>query len=72
MAEVARLIDFHRRLRLLVLDGVERIEVAARMRVGHVLGRGVHLPPRDAGVVIGLRRGFRQAPGPETVVCLPS
>lgn len=33
------IIDYDRRLRLLVMDGVERIEVAARMRIGHVLGR---------------------------------
>lgn len=33
------LIDFDRRLRLLVMDGVERIEVAVRMRIGYVLGR---------------------------------
>ncbi|WP_026821159.1 Abi family protein [Arthrobacter castelli] len=32
-------IDFDRRLRMLVMDGVERIEVAVRMRVGYVLGR---------------------------------
>ena len=35
---VARLIDFDRRLRVLVMDGVERIEVAVRMRTGYVLG----------------------------------
>ena len=33
------LIDFDRRLRLLVMDGIERIEVAVRMRIGYVLGR---------------------------------
>lgn len=33
------IIDFDRRLRMLVMDGVERIEVAVRMRVGYVLGR---------------------------------
>lgn len=33
------IIDFDRRLRMLVMDGVERIEVAVRMRIGHVLGR---------------------------------
>lgn len=33
------LIDFDRRLRMLVMDGVERIEVAVRMRIGYVLGR---------------------------------
>lgn len=33
------IIHFDRRLRMLVMDGVERIEVAVRMRIGHVLGR---------------------------------
>lgn len=33
------IIDFDRRLRLLVMEGVERIEVAVRMRTGYVLGR---------------------------------
>lgn len=33
------IIDFDRQLRMLVMDGVERIEVAARMRIGYVLGR---------------------------------
>lgn len=36
--QAAEIIDFDRRLRLLVLDGVERIEVAIRMRIGYVLG----------------------------------
>lgn len=33
------IIDFDRRLRMLIMDGVERIEVAVRMRIGYVLGR---------------------------------
>lgn len=33
------IIDFDRRLRMLAMDGVERIEVAVRMRIGYVLGR---------------------------------
>lgn len=33
------IIDFDRQLRMLVMDGIERIEVASRMRVGYVLGR---------------------------------
>lgn len=33
------IIDFDRRLRMLVMDSVERIEVAVRMRIGYVLGR---------------------------------
>jgi abortive infection bacteriophage resistance protein len=48
ISDVAQVLDFDRRLRLLVLDGVERIEVATRMRVGYVLGRRcafAHLDP---------------------------
>lgn len=33
------IIDFDRRLRMLVMEGVERIEVAVRMQAGYVLGR---------------------------------
>ncbi len=33
------IIDFDRRLRMLVMEGVERIEVAVRMRIGYVLGQ---------------------------------
>lgn len=36
---VESIIDFDRQLRLLVMDGVERIEVAVRMRAGYILGR---------------------------------
>lgn len=32
------IIDFDRKLRMLVMDGVERIEVAVRMRIGYILG----------------------------------
>ncbi|MFE4468617.1 Abi family protein [Leifsonia sp. NPDC056824] len=32
-------LDFDRRLRILVLEAVERIEIAVRMRIGYVLGR---------------------------------
>lgn len=45
---IAQVIAFDRRLRTLVMDGVERIEVAVRMRVGYVLGRRsafAHLDP---------------------------
>lgn len=37
--DAAALIDFDRQLRMLVLDGIERIEVSLRMQVGYVLGR---------------------------------
>lgn len=49
VATAAALIDFDRRLRMLVLDGVERIEVSLRTQVGHVLGRTsafAHLLPQ--------------------------
>lgn len=36
---VKSVIDFDRHLRMLVMDGVERIEVAVRMQLGYVLGR---------------------------------
>ncbi|QUC01989.1 MULTISPECIES: Abi family protein [Cellulosimicrobium] len=48
IAHIARVIDFDRQLRMLVMDGVERIEVALRMQAGYVLGRRspfAHLNP---------------------------
>ncbi|MFF0541216.1 Abi family protein [Nocardia thailandica] len=46
--QVVELYEFDRALRLLVLDAIERVEVALRMRLGHVLGEGsafAHLDP---------------------------
>lgn len=37
--DAAHLLEFDRQLRLLVLEGVERIEVALRMQFGYTLGR---------------------------------
>lgn len=37
--DAALLLDFDRQLRLLVLDGVERIEIALRTQIGHTIGR---------------------------------
>jgi abortive infection bacteriophage resistance protein len=39
VGQAAALIDFDRRLRMLVLEGIERIEISFRMQVGYVLGR---------------------------------
>lgn len=39
LRQAEAIIDFDRRLRMLVMDGVERIEVAVRMRIGYVLGK---------------------------------
>ncbi|MDF2048081.1 MULTISPECIES: Abi family protein [Microbacterium] len=48
ISHAAALIDFDRRLRLLVLDALERIEVSLRMRVGYVLGEVSAFAHRDA------------------------
>lgn len=37
--QVVSLVDYDRRLRLLMLDAVERIEISVRMRIGYVLGK---------------------------------
>lgn len=37
--DAAALIDFDRRLRMLVLEGIERIEISLRMQIGYTLGR---------------------------------
>lgn len=39
LAQGEATLDFDRRLRILVLEAVERIEIAVRMRIGYVLGR---------------------------------
>ncbi len=39
MEHAAKIIDFDRRLRMLMLDGLERIEISLRMRMGYVMGR---------------------------------
>lgn len=44
------LIDFDRRLRILVLEGIERIEISLRMQIGYTLGREspfAHLDPNQ-------------------------
>lgn len=44
----AQIIDFDRALRMLVLDGIERVEVSLRMQLGYVLGEVsafAHLAP---------------------------
>lgn len=39
LAQVVDVYEFDRKLRLLVMDGIERVEVSVRFHVGHVLGR---------------------------------
>jgi abortive infection bacteriophage resistance protein len=48
MTNAASLIDFDRELRLLVLDGIERIEISLRTQIGYQFGRRsafAHLDP---------------------------
>jgi abortive infection bacteriophage resistance protein len=39
LVQVADVYEFDRKLRLLVMDGIERVKVSVRFHVGHVLGR---------------------------------
>ncbi len=48
LRHVEEIIDFDRRLRMLVMEGVERVEVAVRMRVGYLLGRASPFAHEDA------------------------
>lgn len=59
IAAASALIDFDRRLRMLVLDGVERIEVSLRTQVGHVLGRSSAFAHLDPGLFVN---SFTDAP----------
>ena len=48
--DAAALIDFDRHLRMLVLEGIERIEISLRMQIGYTLGKGspfAHLDPHQ-------------------------
>lgn len=47
------IIDFDRQLRLLVMEGVERIEVAVRMRTGYILGRASAFAHEEAACFDG-------------------
>ncbi len=47
LSDAEAIIDFDRRLRMLVLEGLERIEVAVRMRIGYVLGRSAAFAYED-------------------------
>lgn len=47
LRHAAALIDFDRQLRVLVMDGLERIEIAVRMRVGYVLGQASAFAHQD-------------------------
>lgn len=48
--DAARLLDFDRQLRLLVLEGVERVEIAMRTQIGYTLGRHSAFAQEDPSV----------------------
>lgn len=64
------IIDFDRHLRMLVMDGVERIEVAVRMQIGYVLGRTSAFAHEDPAC---FTEAFTaEATGPDTGPPVPS
>ncbi|CAQ02035.1 Abi family protein [Clavibacter sepedonicus] len=52
MDDAAQLIDFDRELRMLVLEGVERIEIALRMQLGYSLGQRSAFAHEDASAFL--------------------
>lgn len=52
LAQAEGLIDFDRKLRLLVLEGVERIEVALRTQLGHSIGEFSAFAHEDRAVFV--------------------
>ena len=61
---VTDLYEFDRRLRLLVLDGIERVEVAVRFQVGHTLGRRGAFAHADPGSLSDEFAGKAPSPPP--------
>lgn len=59
---VVAVYEFDRKLRLLVLDAIERIEVVMRVRLGHVLGAGHPFAHRDS---LALNSGFTRVEDPD-------
>ena len=52
LSDAADLIDFDRELRLLVLEGVERFEIALRMQLGYSLGKLSAFAHEDASTFV--------------------
>lgn len=52
IAHVTKVIDFDRHLRMLALEGVERVEVALRMRIAYVLGARSQLAHLDPATFV--------------------
>ncbi len=60
--QVVAVYEFDRKLRLLVLDAIERIEVVMRVRIGHVLGAGHPFAHCDS---LALNSGFTRIEDPD-------
>jgi len=65
--DAARLLDFDRQLRLLVLEGVERIEVALRMQLSYSLGRLSAFAHEDASSFVTAFTAQRKGDDGETL-----
>ncbi|GHD12403.1 Abi family protein [Zhihengliuella salsuginis] len=52
LSDAGALIEFDRRLRMLILDGIERIEISLRMQVGYLLGRRSAYSHLDPGTFV--------------------
>lgn len=57
--DAVALIDFDRELRLLALEGIERIEIALRMQLGYSLGRHSAFAHEDTSVFVSAFTGPR-------------
>ena len=60
--DAARLIDFDRGLRLLVLDAVERIEIALRTRLGYTIGQVGAFAHEDIAIYVPAFTGAHTDP----------
>ncbi|MEE1621430.1 Abi family protein [Zafaria sp. Z1313] len=70
IGDAAALIDFERRLRMLILEGIERIEVSLRMQIGYVLGRRSAFAHLEPGTFVAAFTDPQM--DPETGASLPS
>lgn len=68
--DVEAIIDFDRRLRMLVMEGVEHIEVAIRMQIGYVLGHNSPFAHEDPDTFT--RQFTKSEANPNTGKLIPS
>ncbi|MEV8143738.1 Abi family protein [Specibacter sp. NPDC078709] len=67
LEQASRSIDFDRELRLLVLDGIERIEVSLRLQIGYILGRSSPFAPQQPSAFVSAFTGEHLDPRTNTM-----